>query len=434
VSRTPQSADAARVFGVGELTRWIADTLDGLPPVWVAGTLSNVRRWSSGHCYFSLTDPEQDAVLNAVTFRREVNRLKFEPDDGLEVIAFGEVNVYAPRGNYQLIVSAMEPKGESAAQIAMRKLLEQLKQEGVLDPDRKRAIPLWPRRVALITSPQSAAAADLRRVLRRRWPAAGVWIAPTLVQGENAPEQIVDAFQRVADFGHAAGAFDVVVAGRGGGSAEDLSAWNDERVARAILACPFPVISAVGHEIDVSVADLVADLRAATPSEAAELAVPDQWEIRERVDDLQHQLLRAMRGQIEAQQNHLDALARSWGLRHPRERLQAQMQRTDDLGERLSTALRVQMAHAAQQVGGLAPRLHQAAAANVHDARYRVGGVAGRLDSLSPLKVLGRGYSLVQTPEDGKAVVDPAQAPAGTPLRIRTAGGALRATSDGAEE
>jgi exodeoxyribonuclease VII large subunit len=343
------------------------------------------------------------------------------------------VNVYAPRGNYQLIVSAMEPKGESAAQIAMRKLVEQLKKEGALDPDRKRPIPLWPERVVLVTSPHSAAAADLRRVLRRRWPACDVVIAPTLVQGENAPAQIVDAFDRVAEYATRSGPVDVVICGRGGGSAEDLSAWNDERVARAILACPFPVISAVGHEIDVSVADLVADLRAATPSEAAELAVPDQWEILERVEDLQHQLLKAMRRKLADEHAAVAALAASWGLRHPVERLQHQMQRCDDLGERLSTALRGRMAQTAVQLASLAPRLHTAAAANVHDARYRTGALAGKLESLSPLKVLGRGYALVQRAEDGSVVTDPAQAPAGTPLRLRTAGGALRAVSDGAE-
>lgn len=427
MSPGPAARDTERIFGVGELTRWIAETLDGLPPIWVAGALSNVRRWSSGHCYFSLTDPRQDAVVAAVMFRRDVNRLQFEPEDGLEVVAFGEVNVYAPRGAYQLVVSAMEPKGESAAQLAMRTLLAQLKAEGALDPARKRPIPHWPRRIALITSPHSAAAADLRRVLRRRWPVAQVLIVPTLVQGEDAPAQIVDAFARVA----ALGGVDVVIAGRGGGSAEDLSAWNAESVARAIITCPIPVISAVGHEIDVSISDLVADLRAATPSEAAELAVPDQWELRERVDDLQRQLLRAMRARIAEEREQLVALSKSWGLRHPLERLRTQSQRCDDLGGRLAAALRARMGEGVQRVDSLAPRLHQGAALALHDARYRTSGLAGRLESLSPLRVLARGYSLVQRRADGTAVLDPAHAPAGTPLRIRTAGGSLRATSDG---
>lgn len=427
MSPAPQSGDAARIFGVGELTRWIAETLDGLPPVWVTGELSNVHRAPSGHWYFSLLDPEGRAKIDCAMFRREAGRLKFEPANGQEVIALGEVNVYAPRGNYQLIVSTLEPKGIGAAQLAMRQLIEQLTKEGLLADERKQAIPLWPKRIGLVTSAKSAACADLRRILRRRWPAADCLIANTRVQGAEAPAEIVQALADVASVE----GVDLVIVGRGGGSAEDLAAWNDEGVARAIVACRLPVISAVGHEIDVSVSDLVADLRAATPSEAAELAVPDRWEILARVEELQHQLLRTMRGRLADERDHLAALAKSWGLRHPLERLRAQSQRADDLGERLSAALRAQVAQSAGRLQGLAPRLHQAAAANVHDGRYRVGGLAGRLESLSPLKVLGRGYSLTQLGDDGPAVVDPAQAPKGTPLRIRTAGGDLRAVSDG---
>jgi exodeoxyribonuclease VII large subunit len=419
------SADAARVFTVGELTEWIAGTLAALPPVWVAGEIATLRVPASGHCYFTLRD--ESATLACVLWRGQRRAVPFDLAEGLAVVCLGEVSVYPTRGVYQLVVSAVEPRGVGAEELALRQRIARLTAEGLLAPERKRPLPEWPRAVGLVTSRHGAAVADLRRVLGRRWPGAAVVLAPVRVQGEAAPFEIVQALDALGQWP----GIDVVIVGRGGGAREDLAAWNDEAVARAIAACPRPVVSAVGHEIDVTLADLVADVRAATPSEAAELVVPDRVEVGEQVDDLAGRLHRAARGALDDAAAHLAGLAAHWALRDPVARVRQLQQRCDDLADRLGVALRSGVRGAAQRVGEAGRRggaaLRQALAAS----RERVATGAARLDALSPLAVLGRGYSVTQA--QGRALLDPADAPAGTPLAIRLHRGRLRARSEGRE-
>ena len=273
----------AKPKSVTQLTREIKNLVEGqIGLQWVAGEVSNCRPARSGHIYFTLKD--QYSQIAAVVWRLTAERLKFQLKDGMEVIALGPVEVYAARGNYQLIIEQLVPKGVGALETALRQLKEKLEKEGLFDPARKRPVPRVPRRIALITSPTGAAVKDMLQVITRRWPAADVLLMPVKVQGEGAAAEIAYALRNV----HRIPDVDVVVTGRGGGSLEDLWAFNEEPVARAIAECPFPVISAVGHEIDVSIADLVADVRALTPSEAGELVVPSREELSAELASLQN--------------------------------------------------------------------------------------------------------------------------------------------------
>ncbi|MEX2287491.1 MAG: exodeoxyribonuclease VII large subunit, partial [Planctomycetaceae bacterium] len=258
------------ILSVSELTRQLKDLVEvNFVHVWVLGEVSNCTRAGSGHVYFTLKDG--DAQIRAVAWRSQTARWKFEIHDGLEVVVAGPIEVYPARGTYQLIVEQLIPQGVGALELAFRQLQAKLEAEGLFDPRRKRPLPAFPRRIALVTSPSGAAVRDILQVLTRRWRAVDVVIVPVKVQGEGAAREIAAALANV----HRIPDVDVVIAGRGGGSLEDLWAFNEEIVARAIAACRVPVISAVGHEIDVSIADLVADCRALTPSEAAELVVPN---------------------------------------------------------------------------------------------------------------------------------------------------------------
>ena len=266
------------VFTVSELTRHIRDTLESAyPDVWVEGEVSNLRVPSSGHCYFTLKD--DSSQLRVVMFRMQARQLRFVPGDGLKVICRGRLNVYEARGEYQLVAEMMEPKGVGDLQLAFEQLKQKLHGEGLFEAARKRALPFLPERVAVVTSPTGAAVRDIIRVMHRRFPNVGIIVVPVKVQGEEAPAEIAAALELVSRHGLA----DVIIAGRGGGSLEDLWAFNTEVVARAIAASAVPVVSAVGHEVDLTIADLVADLRAPTPSAAAELVVREKRELAQQV-------------------------------------------------------------------------------------------------------------------------------------------------------
>lgn len=372
-----QVPEGVKILTVSELTRAVKGLMeDAFPSVWVSGEISNLARPASGHIYLTLKDAT--AQIRAVIWRSIALRLRFDPHDGLDVIARGRITVYPPRGEYQIAVEELHPKGVGAAELALRQLKEKLFRLGYFAPERKRPLPRFPRRVALVTSPTGAAVRDMLEILGRRWPAAEVWVVPVRVQGDGAAEEVADALRRVSRLGAA----DVVIVGRGGGSAEDLWTFNEACVAEAIFRCAVPVVSAVGHEIDLTVADLVADCRALTPSEAAERITPDRRELAEWLDGLGEQIRGLLRARLDSARDRLNQLADRPAFRAPLERVRDHERRLDEQSARLARAGR--------------DRLER--------ARQRLAAAAARLDALSPLNVLRRGYSVTRSASDLRVV------------------------------
>jgi exodeoxyribonuclease VII large subunit len=389
------AGDGRHVFSVTTLTEALRDLLGGtFGQVWVKGEIGGWRTSPGGHVYFTLKDA--GAVLPCVLWRSQVARLKFQPDEGLEVLVGGGIDVYPPHGKYQLQVRTLEPLGAGALQQAFERLRKRLEAEGLFDPARKVPLPSLPRRVALVTSPSGAAVRDLVTVIQRRHPGVTLVLVPVRVQGAGAAEEIAAGL----GFADRAARADAIVVGRGGGSLEDLWAFNEEVVARAIAACSTPVVSAVGHETDVTIADLVADVRAATPSQAGELVVPVLAELVERVDDARHALSHRMRVRLDRHWQRLEALGERLALRSPR------------------TALGLRR----ERLGELARRLAAAAARRLERARSRTASLEAALRALSPLAVLSRGWSLTLA-EDGRLVTSVEQAPIGARLTTRLADG-----------
>jgi exodeoxyribonuclease VII large subunit len=385
------------------------------PAVWVEGEISNFKVYGSGHAYFTLKD--EGAQLRCVLFRTRARRVRFEPKDGLSVIAFGAVEVYAQRGEYQLVIELLEPRGLGALQLAFEQLKERLAAEGLFDARRKRPLPRFPRKIGIVTSPSGAALRDMLRIIGWRFGEVHIVLAPARVQGDGAAGEVAQGVREL----NALGGVDVIIVGRGGGSLEDLWAFNDEMLARTIAASKVPVISAVGHEVDFTITDFVADVRAATPSNAAELVVREKRAVAESVGDLTLRLQRAMRRALGAHRDRLDRTLGRRVLTDPGRPLRDLARRLDDARVRLRQAGLAIVGRAEHRLA-LAERGLRAAspvARAVHDrralidlqgrltrgwhraldrARHRLGGAAGRLDSLSPLGVLGRGYSLTLTP------------------------------------
>lgn len=387
------------ILTVSQLTRQIKDAVEGnFPLCWVVGEVTNCTRAGSGHVYLTLKD--DTAQIRAVIWRNTAARLRFDVHDGLEVVAVGPVEVYEARGTYQLVVEQLLPQGIGALELAFRQLCEKLSAEGLFASERKRAIPRFPRRIALVTSPTGAAVRDMVQVITRRWTSARVVIVPVAVQGDGAAAQIAAALQRV----HLLPDVDVVITGRGGGSLEDLWAFNEEIVARAIYACKIPVVSAVGHEIDVTVADLVADVRALTPSEAGELVVPNRVEIHSELVGLAQHLTQALRSQAATARARLETLATRRVFTRPVERLHDLARQLDELELRVRRALgnRLKM------------------------DRQKLAAAGGRLDALSPLKVLERGYSVTRLLSSGEVVRSFDQAQAGDFLETLLQTGRLK--------
>ena len=388
-----QDDDGERILSVGELTAQIKELLEtSFPEVWVAGEISNFSRPRSGHCYLTLKD--EQAQLPAVIWRSTARRIRFELSDGLEVVCRGRVEVYAPHGRYQLILEEVQPKGIGALELALRQLREKLAREGLFAPERKRPLPRFVRRIAVVTSPTGAAIRDFLEVLRRRWRGADVWVVPVRVQGEGAAEEIAAAIRLV---NRLAQPVDCLVVTRGGGSLEDLWAFNEEVVCRAIFASAVPVVSAVGHEIDVTLSDLVADVRALTPSEAAERIAPAAAEIAGLLGQYGRRISTALRSRVSAARSRLEAVARHPVLRRPYQRVRELARRLDELES----------------------RHHRAVGDRVRLARRQADSFSARLDSLSPLAVLGRGYSLTQRAADGQVIRDAAQLALGDQLVTR---------------
>src|SRR5882724_2903513 len=315
-----------QVYTVSELTLGLKTVLEeAFPAVWVEGEISNLRTPGSGHSYFTLKD--EGAQLSAVLFRGRGRRVRFDLEDGMQVLVFGGLDVYAARGQYQLVVEMMEPQGLGALQLAFEQLKRKLEAEGLFDEGRKRPLPAFPRVIGVVTSPTGAAIRDILNIIGRRFGDLRILIAPVRVQGDEAPGEIIQALlnlQTVAEL-------DVVIVGRGGGSIEDLWAFNDEGVARAIVACCVPVISAVGHETDFTIADFVADLRAPTPSGAAELVVKSEEELRQQLDALLARMQSVAQHTVRQAQTALDHLMTCRVLREPRRLVEARQQYVDDL-------------------------------------------------------------------------------------------------------
>jgi exodeoxyribonuclease VII large subunit len=364
--------------------------------VWVAGEVSNYSRPQSGHSYFTLKD--EQAQIRAVMWRSTASRLKFDLADGLDVVCHGHIDVYAPRGSYQLVVDELQPQGVGALELALRKLREKLAAEGLFDPERKRKLPPFPRRLAFVTSPTGAAVRDFLEVLRRRWRGADVLVIPARVQGDGAAQEIVAGI-RLAN--RLTPPPDVLVVGRGGGSLEDLWAFNEEPVVRAIAASKIPTVSAVGHEIDVTLSDLAADVRALTPSEAAERVVPSMEEITSRIRGYRQRLRHAAHRRVMLLRARFEGLAGQRPFRRPFDIIHDRSRRLDELALHAGLAVR---------------RL-------TRDYDGRLSTLAGKIDSLSPLAVLARGYSITHDAASGAVVRAADQLRAGQSIVTRFAAG-----------
>ena len=372
------------------------------PEVWVAGEVSNLVRASSGHVYFSLKDAK--ATLGCVMFRGFALRLKFDLREGMEVIARGGVTVYEPRGNYQLIVQELQPKGIGAAELALRQLMEKLRAKGYFDSKRKRRFAKCPRRIALVASPTGAAIRDMLEILSHRWPLAEVIVCPSRVQGDGAAENIAAVIRTVSRLHRDRKLlFSALVLGRGGGSTEDLAAFNEECVADAIFESSVPVISAVGHEIDVSVADLVADYRALTPSQAITELCPDRQEMMDDLIDRGDRFRESLDNRFKHARQRLAQLADHPALRRPLGRIRDHEQRLDALADRLTRAVRVGLQRSERQLTA----------------------AAERLESLSPLNVLKRGYSLTRMESGEHLIRDAATVSPGDCIVTRLARGEI---------
>ncbi|MBA4246254.1 MAG: exodeoxyribonuclease VII large subunit [Pseudomonas sp.] len=406
--------------------------------IWVEGEISNLARPASGHVYFTLKDSQ--AQVRCALFRQNAARVRQALRDGLAVKVRGKVSLFEGRGDYQLILDAVEPAGDGALRLAFEALKEKLGAEGLFSTERKIALPAHPKRIGIVTSPTGAVIRDIISVFRRRAPQVELNLIPTAVQGREATAQIVRALQRADALG-----FDALILARGGGSLEDLWCFNEESVARAVAACVTPIVSAVGHETDVSIADFVADVRAPTPSAAAELLAPDSSELVQRLHNLQRRLVLHMQGRLARERLRLEGVSRR--LRHPGERLRQQAQRLDDLDMRLRRAFAQRLANqyerlarldarlAAQHPGrnlallrqrldGLAARLPRAMQGQLRSQRQQLGALAAQLQIVSPLATLGRGYSILLD-ERGQAVRSAAQTQPGQRLRARLSEGEL---------
>ncbi|TKB67702.1 MAG: exodeoxyribonuclease VII large subunit [Nitrospira sp.] len=429
---------------VSELTGLLRTSIEQqFSDIWLEGEISNLRAPGSGHVYCTLKD--KTSQVRAVLFRSSAIRLRFALREGMQVIVRGRLTVYEPRGEYQIVLDTVEPKGIGALQIAFEHLKERLTEEGLFDQDRKKSIPAFPRTVGVVTSLTGAAIRDILVVLRRRWPTLHIVIASVQVQGESAGQQIADALHALNELSFV----DVIIVGRGGGSLEDLWSFNEEIVVRAIAASHVPVVSAVGHEVDVTLADFAADLRAPTPSAAAEAVVPVLAEIVERLRELTTRIGQMMFRHCAFERQRLDAGIR--GVTDVRFRLQEAAQRTDDTVDRLRELLQRMLAsgrervHEAQRdlsdvnpiltikeglaiVPQFSKRLEGQMGVILAQHRHRIHATLGQLNTLSPLAVLERGYSILQTVPDGQILHRAGDVEVGQELEAQLASGRLSCT------
>lgn len=438
-------ADQPRIYSIKDINRYIRMKLESdvlLGDVWLRGEISNFTHHSSGHMYFALKD--KDSRLKCIMFASHNQRLPFIPREGAKVMARGNVSVYERDGNYQFYVTAMQPDGIGSLYLAYEQLKSKLETEGLFAESRKRPIPRFPRAIGVITSPTGAAVRDIITTLQRRHPSIPVYVFPVLVQGTQAAPSIVKAIESMNRFGEV----DVLIVGRGGGSLEELWAFNEELVARSIAASQIPVISAVGHETDFTIADFVADLRAATPTAAAELAVPHIAELQQQLARQRQRLEQSLRMMLQGRKEQLKRVRRSPFFVHPRKYLLDQAQRLDRLQERLQNRTSrltergkaklerlqsqltghhpgEQAAFAAKRLQGDVKRLEQAMVSSLKERRLQLHSAIRQLDALSPLKVMARGYSLVYDEQEKRLIKSIADVQPGDLVRVKVADGQL---------
>ncbi|MEN8178652.1 MAG: exodeoxyribonuclease VII large subunit [Pseudomonadota bacterium] len=431
------------IYSISRLVRETRAILEGsFPLLWVEGEISNLARPASGHIYFSLKDTA--AQVRCAMFRMQRQRLRFQPGNGQQVLIRARVSLYEARGEFQLIAEHMEPAGEGALRLAFEQLKEKLAKEGLFDADSKQPVPLLPKQIGLITSPSGAAVRDLLTVLGRRFPAIPVVIYPVPVQGAEAPSKIIRALQ-LANLRREC---DLLILSRGGGSLEDLQAFNDEAVARAVHASEIPLITGIGHEIDFTIADFVADLRAPTPSAAAEHATPDQYAWRQRLNKLLLQLTSQLEQMIKAGQTQFEKLENRLLRQHPRQRLTQRTLRLDEISQRLlqsqthqlmrlgsrlenlrlrlnnqSPALRLERLKSKSE--NLSGRLQRCLDDRLNQQHNRLAQLARDLHTLSPLNTLKRGYAIVSSSADGHIMHSAAEIEPGERAEIRLAQGYL---------
>lgn len=433
------------VYTVTRLNREVGRLLSGeFPLIWLEGELSNLARPGSGHLYFSLKD--EGAQVRAAMFRNRNMYLRFRPENGAQVLVRGRVGLYEPRGDYQLIVEHMEEAGHGALQRAYEALKKRLHEEGLFDPDRKRPLPMFPRRLGVITSPTGAAIRDVLSVLGRRCPGLPVLIYPIPVQGADAPAEIVRTLKLSAERAEC----DVLLLTRGGGSLEDLQAFNDEAVARAVAGSPIPIVCGVGHEIDVTIADFAADVRAPTPSAAAELIAPDSAALIQRLRHVRARLHRLTAERVGVVRERLAFLRHRLQRLHPRRRLEQQGQRLDELELRLRRAVTRRLEHSAARLAhadaglhGQSPRhrlarlslrlhhvrpgiLGRAMLRTLSAKQTRLEALARHLDTVSPLATLRRGYAIVTPAGSNRPLMKASAVSGGDALDVRLAEGELR--------
>lgn len=409
------------VHTVSQVNAHVKALMDGdslLAGLLVRGEVSNYKCYPSGHHYFSLKD--EQSSLRCVMFRKEAVRLRFRPANGMQVVAFGRVSVFPRDGQYQLYCSELMPDGRGELDEAFERLRRRLEEEGLFDPGHKTPLPRYPKKIALVTSPAGAAVRDMLRILGARWPLARVLVVPVRVQGQEAAGEIAAAIRRL----NARTDVDLIITGRGGGSKEDLWAFNEEQVARSIYRSDIPVISAVGHEPDVTIADYVADLRAATPSNGAELAVPDRADERSRLIQLDRRLARALEARLGGARRELERLKGSRVLRDMRAPIQDRQLALDALRRRMALAVRRASDGGRLALDARKERLPAAVKARLAAQRGRLGRLSAGLDALSPLKVLGRGYAIARSGAD--VVSSVGQVRPGDRLEVLVSDGALR--------
>lgn len=397
-----------KVYSVSEVNQYLKHILDSVPVlngICIRGELSNYKIYPSGHHYFTLKDGE--SAIRCVMFKGNAMKLQFRPESGMKVIAMGRITVYPRDGAYQLYCESLNADGIGDLYVAFEQLKEKLNAEGLFDREHKKALPRYPQRIAIVTSSAGAAVHDMIRILRRRYPIAKVLLLPVRVQGTEAPPEIAGAIRYANRYGVA----DVLITGRGGGSIEDLWAFNDERVARAIYDSEIPVISAVGHEPDVTISDFVADVRASTPSNAAEIAVPDMADLLRQLQESGNRMAQSQIKTLELAGKRWSVLAEKRVLTDPTAFIEDKRLQLDNVQQQLSLVAREQL--------------------SVQQRRF--AALAASLDALSPLRVLGRGYAMAQR-EDGTILKNAAQVVSGDRIRVKLGQGSLRCTVNEKEE
>jgi len=387
-----------KIYSVSEITRDIRGLLeDAFREVWVEGEISNLTMHSSGHCYFSIKD--ENSVLSCVMFKNSAYKLKFKIEDGMSIVCFGRVSVYDKRGQYQLYVEVIEPKGVGSLQLAFTQLKEKLLKEGLFDDSHKKPIPYLPEKIGIVTSKTGAVIRDMIHVIERRFPKMHIIIYPAKVQGDSAAEEVSEGIRAFNSLNNV----DVIIIGRGGGSLEDLWAFNEEVTARAIYESKIPVISAVGHEVDYTISDFVADLRAPTPSAAAELVVPRKEDILNTIDSFRQKLRRALRSSIDMARKHLDGIMKHHALKTPQVLIQQHQQRIDEYTKSLKHSLSYFLSI----------------------KKHSLDGIKGKLDALSPVAILERGYSITMTYEDNVIIKDASKVKSETRIKTRLGRGEI---------